>query len=144
MENVAHVDALPPPGSPEGGGIPGALHRSSREDLVRDEDVILVAPGGVGAADEAWPRRSFDVAVKLVEIVLVLGDELRIVGTPALNTVPHIDDDQPVVPVAQIGDPILHITIGTVVALLVAAGAEAGDFLGMIGIVDVNDVQDAG
>ena len=39
------------------GGVLGALHARRREDLVGDEDVVLVAPRGVRAADEARARR---------------------------------------------------------------------------------------
>src|SRR5262245_22993370 len=144
MEDVAHVDDLHPSVGTEGRSILATLHRAGREYFVCDEDVVLMPPRSMSSPDEARAPRGFDIPIQLVEIVLVLGDKLRILRAAALDTVPDVDDDEPVIPVAEIGKPVLYIHVMDVVALLVAAGAEAGDFLRVIGIVDVDDVQHAG
>ena len=83
------------------------------EHLVADEDVtpLGLAPGGVGASDETRPAHRLDLAVKRVQIVLELGDQLRVLGAAALDSVPHVEDHQAVVPVAQIGQAVLHVDV---------------------------------
>ena len=81
------------------------------EDFVGDEDVVLVAPRGVRAANEARPAVDFDVLVQRVEIVLVLRDELRIGRRAALHAVADVEDDEAVVPPAPVEQAVLHVDV---------------------------------
>ena len=87
------------------------LDAARREHFVGDEDVVLVAPRGVRAADEARAAGGLDVAIERVEVVLELGHQLGFGRRAALDAVAHVEDHQPVVPVAQVGEAVLDVDV---------------------------------
>src|SRR5690606_22178151 len=111
---------------------------------VRNEDVVVVAPRGVGAADEAGPAHRFDFGVELVEVVLVLHHQLRVGGTAALHAVANVQHYQAVVPVAQVRQAVLHVHVVQRAAGVGPVGAPLRGFLRMVRVADVHDVDGAG
>ena len=51
------------------------------------------------------------VAVKLVVIETELTNELRVFGTAAFDSRADIENDQTIVPVGEISEPVLHLQI---------------------------------
>ena len=78
------------------------------------------------------------------EIVLVLGDQLRVLRAAALHPVPDVEDHQPVVPIAQIGQPILHVDVVDVIPRLAGRRLPARHLPRLIGIADVDHPERAG
>ncbi len=106
---------------------PTALGRAWRggKDLVTHEDVLAGPPGGVGPPNEAGTADRFDLAIQRVQIVLVLRHQLRVLRAALLDPVADVEDHQAFIPVAQIGQAILHVDVVEEVAGLVRAGLPA-------------------
>src|SRR5580692_9022437 len=75
-----------------------------RENFVTYKKIILVAEHAVRAGQPA-------VAVKLVMVEAVLAHQLGILRAPAGHAVAHIEDDQSVSPVGEIGEAVLHLQV---------------------------------
>ena len=79
--------------------------------FVGDEDVVLVAPRGVRAANEAGAAVDFHLLVQRVQVVLVLRHELRIGRRPALDAVADVEHDEAVVPVARVQQAVADVDV---------------------------------
>ncbi len=77
--------------------------------FVAHKQIILVAKHAMRARQPA-------VAVKLVVVEAVLADQFRILRTAAGHAVAHIEDDQPISPVRQIGKAIFHLQVVQIAA----------------------------
>src|ERR1700722_14466389 len=64
----------------------------SGKNFVADEDVVLVAKRCVRAGKPV-------VSIELEVIVLILRNELRMLGTAALNAIPDVENNHAVAPV---------------------------------------------
>ena len=127
----------------EQAGAGGQL-RMCGEDLVTHEHVAPAPPRGVGAPNEAGAADRCHVAIERLEVVLVLRNELRVLGAPAAHAVADIENDEPVVPVAEVGQAILHVDV-----VQHPAGGAAGRFparhlLRGHRVADVDDAHRAG
>ena len=102
IENVGHVDDVHDPL----GGDPCFVGQVElhREHFVTEEDVILVAEDRVGAGQPSRP-------VQLAVVETQLADELRVLGAAALDAVPHVEDHEPVFPVAHVDQAVDHLDI---------------------------------
>ena len=81
VANVHHVhDAA------HGDAFVGSEIEERRQDFVADEKIIAIAKDGMRPREPA-------VAVKLVVIETELADELRMLGTAALDPRPDIQND---------------------------------------------------
>ena len=98
LGDVAHVDHLKSAVGTSGPSLRHALRCIRREDLVGDEDVVLVTPGGVRTADEARAAVHLGLLVERVEVVLELRDHHRVGRCAAADAVADVDDDEPFVP----------------------------------------------
>src|SRR5437016_7077487 len=56
------------------------------------------------------------IAVKLVVIETKLADELRMLGTPAFDSRAHVENDQTIVPVSEISEPVFNLKIVQITA----------------------------
>ncbi len=95
------------------------------------------------------------VAVKFVVVEMVLADQLGILRAASGHAVAHIEDDQSISPVREIGEPILHLQVVQITAAGHGSvlGFHADDrrilrfparnFLGMFHILKIDDAQRA-
>jgi hypothetical protein len=141
--NVGDVDhmktAIGPPKPHDSASFGPA--RAGGEDFIADENVLSGAPGRVGSSNEAGPADGLHFPVERVQIVFVLGDELRVLGAAALYPVPDIEDYQPLIPVAEIRQPIFYIDVMEKVTGFVGSGLPARHLPGPVGITNVNDPE---
>ena len=114
------------------------------EDLVAHEDVLPCAPCRVGAADESGTSNRLDVTIQRIQVVLVLRDELRVLRAASLDAVADVENHQTLVPVAQVGQPVLHIDVVHVVSGLVGPGLPPGHLPRLVRIPDVDHPKRAG
>ncbi len=116
-----------------------------RKHFVGDEDVVVVAPRGVRAANEAGATRGLDVAIERIEVVLVLRHQLRVRRTAALDAVADVENDEAVVPVAERTARPSWMSMSCRVRP--ASGRlvrHCATSVGLVRIVDVDDVHRAG
>ena len=109
VRDVDHVQAAVRPTQTDHAGSTSLLAR--REDLVTHEDVLPVSPGGVRAPDEPRAARKLHLLVELVQVVLVLQYELRMLRRAALDPAADIEDDEAIVPVRQRGETVPHVDV---------------------------------
>src|SRR4051794_17602165 len=117
---------------------------SGRKHLVTHKYVLAGTPRGMGASNEAGTAYGLHIPVQGVEVVLVLGDQLGVGRTAALDSLAYIENHQSFVPVTQISQPVLDVDIMQEVAGLIGAGLPAGHLLRLIGIADVDHRERAG
>ena len=144
MLHVRHIDHLQSAVGTPCCCVLGALHARAGEDLVGDEHVVVVAPCGVGAANETGPTYRLDFTVQCVEVVFVLGHQLGVGRAAALHAVAHVEDHQSVVPVRQIREAILDVDVVQGPAGIGPIGAPLPHFLRMRWIADVHHMHGAG
>src|SRR2546422_4714985 len=115
-----------------------------REHLVADEDVPAVPPARVRAADEARAPGELDLLVELVQVVLVLQHELRILRRSTLHAVADVQDDEAVVPVGQGRESVPDVDVMQHPSRFGALYLPAGHLLRVVGVADVDDPHGAG
>src|SRR5439155_26085595 len=89
---------------------------SSVQSLVRPRRVYLIAhehipartPRRVRAAHKPCPPELLDPRIGGVEVVLELGNQLRAFRTATLHAIADIEDDEPIVPVGEVGEAVHH------------------------------------
>ncbi len=112
----------------------GSVHAlGAAEDLVADEDVV------------AHRHRVVGVAVRLcaeAPAVAELADQGRLGGGAAGDPPPDVEDDQPVVPVAEVGEAVFDGDVVQVAAL--ALEVPASHLPRRRGVGDVDDVERPG
>ena len=134
--DVGDVDHVQPaPGQVVAILEPGGLARGV--DLVPGKDILARPPRRVGPA-EAEAVELIYPGVGLRQVVLVLGNQLGALGRATLHAVADIENDEPVVPVRQIGEAVHHHDVVQVAARLGLFGLPAADFLRVIRILDAD------
>ena len=77
--------------------------------------------------------------IGLVQIVLELRDQLGRFGAAALDAVADVQDDQPVVPVAEVRQAVRHRDVVDIAPGLGLLGLPPRHFLRLGGVADVDD-----
>src|SRR5256712_5042473 len=140
--DVDHVQPAVCATEPDNAGAATLLTR--REHLVADADVPAVPPARVRAADEARAPGELDLLVELVQVVLVLQHELRILRRSTLHAVSDVQDDEAVVPVGQGRESVPDVDVMQHPSRFGALYLPAGHRLRGVGGADVDDPRGAG
>src|SRR5256712_13392879 len=127
---------------PDDTGAAALLTR--REHLVAAEDVPAVPPARVRAADEARAPGELDLLVELVQVVLVLQHELRILRRSTLHAVADVQDEEAVVPVGKARESVPEATVMQHPSRFGALYLPAGHLLRAVAVADVDEPHGAG